>query len=155
MVWHNFDLLKGKTRKEMAALIFASLPDAEIFRVHVGGDFFNEDYFLAWCDVSASAPSLCFYAFTKSIPFWAHLASHVPANMILTASEGGRYDDMIKDFKRATVVFSEDEAAALGLEIDYDDRHAYGGSEDFALLLHGTQPKGTPAAAALKELKRR
>lgn len=156
LVWHNFDLLIGKTRDEMSALILASLPPkAKIVRVHVGGDFFNETYFLSWCDVAKAQPAICFYAFTKSIPFWAHLASHVPANMILTASEGGRYDDQIRhEFKSAKVVFSEEEAAALGLQIDYDDRHAYSGTENFALLLHGMQPKGSAAAQALKDLKR-
>lgn len=154
MVWHNFDLLRGKTQNQMRDLILASLPDAEIIRVHVGGDFFNEDYFLAWCDVACARPHLCIYAFTKSIPYWVHLQSHVPSNMILTASDGGRYDHQIpQHFKRAIVVFNEDQAEHLGLQIDYDDRHAYGSNESFALLLHGTQPKGTAAAAALKELR--
>jgi len=54
------------------------------------------------------------------------------------------------------VVFSEAEAEKLGLEIDHDDSHAARPSlrdQDFALLIHGTQPKGTAAATALKELK--
>jgi hypothetical protein len=158
MVWHNFDLLRGKTRDEMAELILVSLPPrAEIIRVHVGGDFFNEAYFLAWCDVARVQPAICFYAFTKSIPFWAHLESLIPPNLILTASEGGRYDDQIGDRKMAKVVFSEAEAVALGLPIDCDDRHAYSGTESFALLLHGQQPKGSVAAQAVKlqNLKRK
>jgi len=50
------------------------------------------------------------------------------------------------------VVFSEEEAAKLGLEIDHDDSHAYKGDKSFALLLHGTQPKGTMAAKAKNKL---
>jgi hypothetical protein len=53
-------------------------------------------------------------------------------------------------------VFSESEALELGLEIDHDDSHAARPSlkdQDFALLIHGIQPKGTEAAAALKQLK--
>jgi hypothetical protein len=146
--WHNFDLLKGKTRDEMSALILTT-----IIRIHVSGDFFNESYFGAWIDVATNRPDIKFYAYTKSIPMWRSLADSIPANLILTASEGGRYDAQINGFKRAKVVFSEEQAAALGLAIDHDDSHAYDGNESFALLLHGTQAKGTVAAKALTALR--
>ena len=58
--------------------------------------------------------------------------------------------------RSAKVVFSEPEAVELGLDIDHDDSHAARPSlknQDFALLIHGTQPKGTEAAAALTALK--
>jgi hypothetical protein len=152
--WHNFDLLKGKTREEMRDLILSSLPEeASIVRVHVSGDFFSEGYFLAWADVSKERPKVKFYAYTKSIHIWEKVVSQVPSNLVLTASEGGKFDDRINGFKRAKVVFSEDEASALGLQIDHDDSHAYDGNESFALLLHGTQAKGTIAAKALSALK--
>ena len=54
------------------------------------------------------------------------------------------------------MVYSEAEAVALGLAIDHDDSHAARPSlrdQDFALLIHGTQPKGTKASEALKRLK--
>ena len=60
------------------------------------------------------------------------------------------------NLRSAKVVFSEAEAEKLGLDIDHDDSHAARPSlkdQDFALLLHGTQPKGTDAAEALKALK--
>jgi Gene product 88 len=152
-LWRNFDLLKGKTRAEMAELISRSLPDNSIIRIHVGGDFFSQPYFLAWCDVARSHPSVRFYAYTKSISIWDRCLAEVPANLILTASEGGRFDEQIGERKRARVVFTEEQAAALGLELDHDDSHAYNGEESFALLLHGTQAKGTPAAKALSALK--
>ena len=53
-------------------------------------------------------------------------------------------------------MFSEAEADALGLDIDHDDSHAARPSlaqQDFALLIHGTQPKDTEASKALKALK--
>jgi hypothetical protein len=151
--WHNFELLKGKTRAQMAALILASLPDTTIIRIHVSGDFFNEAYFGAWVDVAHARPDVKFYAYTKSIPTWRKLADSIPANLILTASEGGRFDAQIGGFKTAKVVFSEEQAQALGLDIDHDDSHAYDGQESFALLLHGTQQKGTVAAKALSALR--
>lgn len=152
--WHNFDLLKGKTSQEMQSLILASLPsDASIVRIHVSGDFFSEAYFNAWIGAAKARPEVKFYAYTKSIHFWLRLQGEIPANLILTASEGGKFDAQIDGFKRAKVVFSEDQAAALGLAIDHDDSHAYDGSESFALLLHGTQAKGTESAKALSALK--
>jgi hypothetical protein len=154
MAGANFDLLKGKTRDEMYDLILASLPvETSIVRIHVSGDFFNEAYFGAWIDVAKARSATKFYAYTKSIHLWHKLESEIPANLILTASEGGRFDAQINGFKRAKVVFSEEQAAALGLEIDHDDSHAYDGNESFALLLHGTQPKGTIAAKALTALR--
>ena len=82
----------------------------------------------------------------------------VPDNMVLTASRGGRDDDMIEQhsLRSAKVVFSVAEAEALGLEIDNDDSHASNPAirdNDFALLIHGVQPAGSDAANALKILK--
>ena len=57
----------------------------------------------------------------------------------------------------AKVVYSEQEAHNLDLAIDHDDTHAAKPSlsnQSFALMLHGTQPKGSTAADALKVLKR-
>ena len=59
-------------------------------------------------------------------------------------------------FRFAKVVFSEAEAEELDLIIDHDDSHAANPTwrdQDFALLIHGTQPAGTEEAMALKALK--
>jgi len=45
------------------------------------------------------------------------------------------------------------EAKQKGLEIDHDDTHAAYGEKDFALLIHGQQPTGSKAAAAVRALK--
>lgn len=80
----------------------------------------------------------------------------LPENLILTASRGGKYDELIDlhGWKEALVVYSEQEAIDKGLEIDHDDSHAAYGKENFALLLHGVQPKGSVAGEALKQIKR-
>jgi len=60
------------------------------------------------------------------------------------------------NLREAVVVFSEQQAADLGLEIDHDDSHAARPdlrNQSFALLIHGVQPKGSEAAKALVELK--
>jgi hypothetical protein len=154
--WNNFDLLKGKSESEMAGLILESLPfDAKLVRVHVSGDFFNDAYFKAWMSVALERPDTVFYAYTKSIKTWIENRDLVPANFKLTASFGGKDDQLISQYglKRAFVVFSVEQAEKLGLEIDHDDSHAYGSERSFALLLHGTQPKDSVAAKALSALK--
>jgi len=153
-VWHNFDLIKAaKTRGAIAKLILASIPgDADVIRIHVGGDMFSLAYMGAWLDVAAAKPNIIFYAYTKSIHHWEKIGQ-LPPNLQFTGSDGGRFDDKLGDRKRSVVVFHPDQAAALGLEIDHDDTHAAIGSESFALLIHGTQPKGSEASAAIKQLK--
>jgi len=76
-------------------------------------------------------------------------------NVVPTASWGGSEDHLIAehDLRSARVVFSQDEARALGLDIDHDDSHAMAHGDDFALLLHGSQPPDTAAARAAKELR--
>ena len=158
MVWSNLDLLDSVINNgvdAIADLIHASLPKKfDILRVHVGGDYFNRDYLAAWCEVAKRNPEKIFYSYTKSTHLWEMVT--LPPNLILTASRGGWFDDKIEEnaYKCAEVVFSEEEAAQKGLEIDHDDSHAAFGKESFALLLHGTQPKGSEASKALSKLRK-
>ena len=55
--------------------------------------------------------------------------------------------------KYSKVVFSEEEAIKLGLQIDKDDSLCFG-NKPFALLLHGMQEKGSKAGEALKLINR-
>jgi hypothetical protein len=158
---HNFDLLRKENHEGMVKLINDSLPEnAGIVRIHVAGDFFSLAYMHAWYEVAMLNPSVLFYAYTKSLRFWVGGINELPIlhNFVLTASYGGTHDHMINEFnlRSAKVVFSEAEAAELGLEIDHDDSHAAKPTlrdNSFALLIHGTQPKGSAASVALKELK--
>jgi hypothetical protein len=165
MVWHNFDLIKvammdawryKKNKVEaIADLICDSLPNKfDILRVHVGGDYFSKDYLKAWVIVADRNPDKIFYSYSKSLHFFTDVIR--PNNLVLTASRGGKFDELIDihGWKEAVVVFSEQEAIDKGLEIDHDDEHAAFGSESFALLLHGTQPKGSAASAALSLLRK-
>jgi hypothetical protein len=159
--WFNFELLKGKTIEEMVDLIEASLPKQDIVRIHVGGDFFNQNYFDAWILVSERNPDKIFYAYTKSVNFWINrfetLGRAGTVNFKLTASRGGKRDDLIGEFnlKEAVVVFTEEEAEEKGLTIDHDDTLAYLQDQSFALLLHGAQPAKSEASKALQVLKKK
>ena len=156
----NFDSLKScKNISSMVKLINNALPEnAGVVRIHVAGDFFNDNYFRAWCLVAAINPSRLFYAYTKSLNYWVHNSPIIPENLVLTASRGGRLDHLIHEhnLRESKVVFSEAEAEALGYEIDHTDEHAAIPeirNESFALLIHGVQPKGSKASAAIKALK--
>jgi hypothetical protein len=156
--WHNFDLLKKLTSNEGTDLILASLPKkANIVRIHVSGDFFNEAYFLAWLQVAKLRPNVLFYAYTKSLIYWVNYIKEIPNNLVLNASEGGKLDAQINlhGLKFAKVVYSPEQAEELGLLIDHTDEAAYKTKESFALLIHGQQPKGSKASQSIKDLKAR
>ena len=157
----NHDAIHAlETSDDMADALCAVLPkDARIIRIHVSGDMFSHKYFMAWIKVAERNPEVLFYAYTKSLTYWVRSRDRVPFNLVLTASYGGRNDDMIAEYslRSAKVVFSKPEAVDLGLEIDNDDSHACDptkANQDFALLIHGVQPKGSKAAEALKILKK-
>ena len=147
---YNFDLLKAcnNDRQELMNLINASIPvEAQIIRIHVGGDFYSQPYFDAWLNVAMLNREIRFYAYTKSLPFWVNRLDSINIgnfpNMELIASRGGTKDKLINEhqLKEAIVVYSEKEAKERNLEIDYTDYLACYGKESFALLIHGTQPK--------------
>ncbi len=155
---HNWDLLrKLRSVDAMADLINKSLPaKATIVRIHVSGDFFNQTYFDAWLKVATMNPNTIFYAYTKSVPYWVERINEIPSNFSLTASKGGRMDNMIENYnlKFAEVVFSEEEAKQKGFQIDHDDSLAIYSKDSFALLLHGSQPAGSVASKALMVMRK-
>jgi hypothetical protein len=158
MVWHNLGALKDSLVDGVDAcadLICQSLPKKfDVMRVHVGGDYFSKKYLQAWIEVAKRNPDKVFYSYSKSLHLFKQFA--LPENLVLTASRGGKHDELIDlhGWKEALVVYSEQEAVDKGLEIDHDDTHAAFGKENFALLIHGTQPKGSAASAALSAIKK-
>lgn len=155
----NFTSLRKLSTDQMVTMIDAAIPsNLGICRIHVAGDFFNEKYFAAWMQIANMHPDRLFYAYTKSLPYWTNAINDIPENLVLTASRGGRRDDLIEvyNLRSTVVVYSEQEAFMAGLEIDHDDSHAANPetrTKDFALLIHGVQPKGSEASEAIKKLK--
>lgn len=154
----NFDILKILgTVEEMADVITASLPkNAGIVRIHSAGEFFVRRYFQAWLAVAYRHPDRLFYAYTKAVRYWIKDRERLPANFVLTASRGGIDDALIDEHNLRSVKVIYHPSEANGLEIDNDDRHAAIpelSNQDFALVIHGVQPKGSEAAAALQRLK--
>ena len=157
---HNLDLLRNlkKSPHLMSQEILKVLPkNVGIVRIHVAGDFFNENYFKAWIKTAKAKPDVLFYAYTKSLKYWIKNMKHVPSNLILTASYGGRDDHLIEEhnLRYVKVVNSVYAARKLKLPIDKSDECAVNPkkrNKSFALLIHGIQPKGSRAGKAVYKL---
>lgn len=157
--WNNLELIRNaKTVLGMANLIESSLMikrNIKMVRFHQSGDFFNQAYFDAWLLVAKLHPEWIFYGYTKALPLWAKRVNDIPPNMRIVASRGGTHDILIDalGLRSVKVVFTEDEAKQLKLEIDHDDSLCWKGTKDFAILLHGTQPKHSLAGKAWHKIK--
>ena len=165
--WHNWDLLReaihlnGNQAVLLRDLIDMSLsmqPPKKLVRIHESGDFWTENYMRAWVIVAAQRPQQQFYAYTKSLGMWLNLKDQMPSNFYLTASYGGTLDYLIPKYPNvfqriAYVVYTEEQAAEHGLEIDHDDSHCLC-DKPFALLVHGSQRAGSEAMAALSQRKK-
>jgi len=144
--------LAAVNKDEAVSVILTQLPPkCKVMRLHVGGDFKTQAYFDTWLMVAQQRPDILFYGYTKSLPFWVKRLSEIPSNFRLVASKGGHRDDLIEKhgLRFAKVVYNRGEARKDKLSIDHDDTHAATGKDNFALLIHGIQPKGSEAAAAV------
>ena len=157
----NFETLRqAKTTSAMLDCLTEALPArAGVVRLHVAGDVFSPHYFEALTELARLNPDVLFYAYTKSIRYWIADRARVRRlnNFVLTASYGGRDDDLIKRhrLRYAKVVLSTYQARQERLPIDHDDSHAADpvrSGQSFALLIHGQQPSGSKAQKAVKRL---
>lgn len=124
--------------------------NTELVRIHESGDFFSGAYLDAWAEVARYNSDLKFYCYSKNLPIF--IEANLPSNFYMTASYGGKFDHYIDAgvFQRYSKVFmTEDDANRAGLEVDHDDSHCFG-DKPFALLVHGTQPKGSEWGAAIR-----
>ena len=159
---YNYDLINSYViKKDLKGLtdlinksIQANKKNITKVRIHESGDFFNILYLKAWLNVAKLNKDLKFYCYSKSLDFFLEVL--LPNNFYMVASYGSRHDYLIDQGyfpKYSKIVFSEDEAKKLNLEIDKDDSLCFG-NKPFALLLHGMQEKGSEAGEALKLIKR-
>lgn len=65
---------------------FDSPTSPRLFRIHVGGDFFNAEYFAMWVRVIAAHPETQFLAFTKQFDVVSEYSGTIPANFSLVLS---------------------------------------------------------------------
>lgn len=119
-----------------------------VIRIHDAGDFFSDEYTLAWLDVMRSHPDVRFYSYTKEISRFRRVVDGVaPANFKWVFSYGGREDHLIDPvLDRVADVFpTVDALNAAG----YHDQSA-----SDLLAVDGPAPVGIPANNIPHFLKR-
>lgn len=141
---HNLTLSQ---RADFADLIIADLSTMvvksrkcrkpyNVVRLHDAGDFYSQSYLDAWAKVAAAYPTVIFYAYTKSV----HLdLSVAPANLRITQSLGGRYDNLVNLGKPHSRIFSSHEARERESYVDgnVNDIPAIEGDISIGLVYHG------------------
>ena len=109
--------------------------DCKAIRIHSSGDFFNQTYFDMWLKLAEENPSVEFWAYTKSLNYWVNRLKDIPSNLILTASYGGKTDNLIEKFNLKNVkVYSQIEEVPTNRPIDTNDSYARMPKVNFALL---------------------
>jgi len=113
--WKNFEYVKKGNMPLLPK-------DCKAVRIHASGDFFNQAYFDLWIDVAIANPLVEFWAYTKSIGYWVNRLDRIPNNLELTASRGGRQDELIRKHNLKQVyVFGSLSEVPRGMPIDTND----------------------------------
>ena len=104
-------------------------------RIHSSGDFFNQKYFDMWLEIAKENPTIEFWAYTKSLQYWVNRINDIPSNLILTASYGGRQDELIEKYNLKNVkVYKSVDEVKENRPIDNNDDWARKPYINFALL---------------------
>jgi hypothetical protein len=103
-------------------------------RIHMAGDFYNQAYFDMWLEVAKENPLVEFWAYTKSLKYWVNRIKEIPSNLVLTASYGGRNDELIEQYKLKNVKVYKLNEDTEGRAIDVNDDYARKPHINFALI---------------------
>lgn len=95
-------------------------------RIHDSGDFFSDEYVLAWVNVARAVPDVLFYAYTKEVSRFRRLLGErgekAPVNFRYLYSMGGKEDHLVDpDVDRHADVFPDSDAI---VEAGYEDQSA-------------------------------
>lgn len=126
--WKNYEgTLKGE------------MPDmpkgCRAIRIHAAGDFYNQIYFDAWLEYARAYPNVEMWAYTKSIAYWVNRIDKIPDNLTLTASYGGRQDEMIAPHNLKNVmIYPSRMLVPTDRPIDTNDDYARMKGVNFALV---------------------
>ena len=125
--WANFDFLREGG--------VPTLPKkAKAVRIHMSGDFYSQAYFDLWLKICRDNPTVEFWAYTKSLKYWVNRLQNIPKNLTLTASRGGKNDELIDLHSLKNVEIIKSEAEANGRPIDTCDDQARKPNVNFCLL---------------------
>lgn len=126
--WRNFELVKNGGIPKIPA-------DCKAIRIHSAGDFFNQDYFDIWLKIATENPEVEIWAYTKSLQYWVNRINEIPKNFVLTASYGGRQDELIEKYNLKNVkVYKSQQDVPYDRPIDINDDWARKPNINFALL---------------------
>jgi hypothetical protein len=126
--WNNFDFLKAGGCPKIPS-------DCQAIRIHASGDFFNQDYFDLWLKLASENPNVEMWAYTKSLSYWVNRLNDIPKNLILTASYGGRQDNLIEQHNLKNVmVYANKDLVPIDRPIDTNDDWARKSNINFALI---------------------
>jgi hypothetical protein len=126
--WRNFELVKNGIKPTIPK-------GCNAIRIHAAGDFFNQAYFDMWLDIARDNPGIEIWAYTKSIRYWVERINEIPGNLTLTASYGGREDELIEKYNLKNVkVYASKDLVPPERPIDNNDDWARKPHINFALL---------------------
>ena len=125
--WKNFDFLRGGGIPEIPK-------KAKHIRIHMSGDFYSQSYFDMWLKLCKEHKDVEFWAYTKSIIYWINRLDKIPSNLILTASRGGKHDNLIDKYNLKNVEIIKKKEQANGRPIDLKDSQARLANINFCLL---------------------
>lgn len=112
--WANYEYVRKSNKPVLPK-------DCKAVRIHAAGDFFNQAYFDMWIEIAKENPDVEFWAYTKSLKYWVNRINEIPANLVLTASRGGRNDELIDQYKLKHVEVVKDETLAPAELVDTND----------------------------------
>ena len=136
--WKNFDFVR-----------YGGVPSipkgCKSIRLHAAGDFFNQAYFDMWLEIAKNNPEVEMWAYTKSISYWVNRIDNIPENLVLTASYGGKQDELIDWHNLKNVrVYSDPDQVPEDRPIDNNDDWARVPGVNFALLDNFKHKKKAP-----------
>lgn len=112
---------------------------AELYiRIHDSGDFYSEEYQLAWYYLALQNPTVQFYAYTKQVLQSKSIETLKPDNFTLIYSYGGKQDAYITESDRHSKVF-ESNVPDNYIDASDDDMLALTKNVNVALVYHGAK----------------
>lgn len=125
--WKNFDFVRNGG--------VPVLPKgAKAIRIHMSGDFYSQEYFDMWIKICKENKDVEFWAYTKSLNYWVNRINEIPNNLVLTASRGGKHDNLIDEYNLKNVEVIKDIKLANGRPIDSGDNEARKPNVNFCLI---------------------
>jgi len=126
--WNNYEYVLNGNKPILPK-------DCKAVRIHASGDFFNQSYFDMWIEIAKENQTIEFWAYTKSLKYWVHRLNDIPNNLVLTASQGGRNDELIEQYNlKNVIVYPRIDLVPNERPIDNNDDWARKPIINFALL---------------------